>query len=108
MLREIEKSKGKIEVVYYCTHLSNEDCSCRKPRAGLIDIARNNYPISIADSFFIGDTLADMLTAKTAGCKSILVLSGKEKLSNRQNWEVQPDFVFRNLLEAAEFILNQK
>ncbi|MFA5410464.1 MAG: D-glycero-beta-D-manno-heptose 1,7-bisphosphate 7-phosphatase [Candidatus Omnitrophota bacterium] len=108
MLRELEEADGKIEAVYYCVHSPDENCSCRKPKSGLIGIAKDNYPINIADSFFIGDTIRDILTAKTAGCKSILVLSGKEKLSNRQNWEAQPDFVFRDLAEAADFILNRK
>jgi phosphoglycolate phosphatase-like HAD superfamily hydrolase len=47
-------------------------------------------------------------TAKSAGCKSILVLCGKEKLSNRKNWEAQPDFIFKNLYQAAGFILKNK
>lgn len=107
MLQEIEKSKGKIEAVYYCTHREEENCSCRKPKAGLIDIVKKNYSISILNGcFFIGDTIRDIITAKNAGCRSILVLSGKEKLTNRKKWEIQPDFIFRDLYAAAEFILS--
>jgi len=106
MLTAIEKSQGKIDAVYYCTHRQEEDCSCRKPKAGLIALAKNNYAIDLKDSFFVGDTMRDVYTAQAAGCKSILVLSGKEKLSNRKNWEVQPDFIFRDLYEATGFILN--
>ena len=108
MLEAVEKSQGKIDDVYYCTHLQDENCSCRKPKAGLIDIAKKHYHIDLKNSFFIGDTVRDVKTAKTAGCKSILVLCGKEKLSNRKNWELQPDCVFGNLYKAAEFILSQK
>jgi len=108
MLTAIEKSQGKIDAVYYCTHRQEEDCSCRKPKAGLIVLAKDNYAIDLKDSFFVGDTMRDVYTAQAAGCKSVLVLSGKEKLSNRKNWEVQPDFIFRDLYEAAGFILNQK
>lgn len=106
MLQAIEKSKGKIAAVYYCTHRRQDDCSCRKPRTGLIDIVRKKYSIrNLDNSFFIGDTIRDINTAKTAGLKSILVLSGKEKLSNRKNWETQPDFIFKDLYAAADFIL---
>lgn len=109
MLREIEKSKGKIEAVYYCTHRQEENCSCRKPKAGLIDIVKKKYSISnLNTSFFIGDTIRDINTARRAGCQSILVLSGREKLSNRKNWELKPDFIFKDLYQAAEFILKQK
>jgi histidinol-phosphate phosphatase family protein len=108
MLKEITRYGGKIEAVYYCTHRQEENCSCRKPKAGLIDIAKKKYNFDLRNSFFIGDTIADVNTAQAAGCKSILVLSGKEKLSNRKNWETQPDFVFHSLWEATKFILNQK
>lgn len=106
MLRAIKKSQGSIDAVYYCTHRKEENCSCRKPKAGLIDMVKKNFPIDIRNSFFIGDTIRDIHTAKAAGCKSILVLSGKEKLANRKNWESQPHFVFRNLFEATKFILS--
>ncbi len=109
MLKCISESGGKIDAVYYCTHRKEEDCLCRKPKAGLLHIARREYPaINFKKSFFIGDTIRDVHAAKSAGCKSILVLSGKEKLSNRDNWDVRPDFIFKNLWEAATLIIKQK
>ena len=108
MLVEVEKVGGRIERVYYCTHPKEENCSCRKPKTGLIEKAREKYPINIRRSFFIGDTVRDVKTAKSAGCKSIMVLSGKEKLKNRKNWEIEPDFIFKGLLEAANFIIRKK
>lgn len=108
MLEAIRKSQGKIDAIYYCTHRQDENCSCRKPKAGLIHLAKKQYQVSLKNSFFIGDTIRDVKTAKAAGCKSILVLSGKEKLSNRKNWETQPDFIFSNLYKATEFILKHK
>ena len=108
MLRAIEKAGGSIEAVYYCTHRKEENCPCRKPKAGMIDIVRKAHSIKAKGSFFIGDTIRDVHTARRAGCKSILVLSGKEKLSNRKNWEIQPDFIFKDLYRAAKFIINPK
>jgi histidinol-phosphate phosphatase family protein len=108
MLKAIKESDGKIEAVYYCTHRREENCHCRKPKAGLIDIIKKNNAVDLKNSFFIGDTIRDVHTAKAAGCKSILVMSGKEKLSNRKNWKIQPDFIFKDLYQAAEFILKRK
>lgn len=104
MLSEIEKSGGKVDGVYYCIHREDENCSCRKPKAGLIHTAMTATHIDMKNSFFIGDTIRDIATAKSAGCKSILVFSGKEKASNSNNWEVKPDFTFDNLYKAAKFI----
>ena len=107
MQKAIALSGGKIDAAYYCTHTKEDNCPCRKPKPGLIKMASKDNPINIKNSFFIGDTIRDVKTAKRAGCKSILLLSGKEKLANRKNWETQPDFVFINLLEAADFILKR-
>lgn len=105
MLHSIRRAGGKIDRVYYCTHRLEDNCSCRKPKAGTIRLIRKRCPIDIKNSFFIGDTIRDVLTAHAAGCKSIIVLSGKEKISRRKHWEVEPDFIFKDLREAADFIL---
>ena len=104
MLSGIEEGKGKIDKVYYCTHRKDAGCSCRKPKPGLLKKAAKEFGFSLKNSYFIGDTIRDVITAKCAGCKSILVFSGKEKLSNKKNWEVQPDFIFKSLKEAARFL----
>ncbi len=108
MLRQIRQAGGDIEGVYYCTHRKEVLCSCRKPKAGLIDLVTKKYPLNRKKAFFIGDTIRDVHTAKAAGCKSILVLSGKEKMRNQKLWEIQPDFVRKDLFLAARLILRKK
>ncbi|TRZ49655.1 HAD family hydrolase [bacterium] len=105
MLRQIREAKGRIERVYCCVHRPEDNCACRKPKAGAIHLIAEKYPLDLKKSFFIGDTGRDIKTAHAAGCKSIMVLCGKEKLSRRPRWEAQPDFIFKNLLEAADFII---
>lgn len=108
MLTALEKSNAKVTAVFYCTHRDEDNCSCRKPKDGLIKLAIQGRKIDLKDSFFIGDTIRDIHTAKSAGCKSVLVFSGKEKPSNRDNWQPNPDFTFKNLYEAAQFIISPK
>lgn len=108
MLNGVKQSGGKIDAVCYCVHRKEQKCFCRKPKSGMIDVIRKKHEIKMRASFFIGDTIRDVKTAKAAGCKSILVLSGKEKLSGRRRWEAKPDFVFSDLSAAADFILNKK
>jgi D-glycero-D-manno-heptose 1,7-bisphosphate phosphatase len=105
MLAQIRKAGGNIDGIYYCTHRPEDNCPCRKPKAGTIRLIMKKYLIDIKNSFFIGDTIRDVLTAHAAGCKSIIVLSGKEKISRRKHWEAKPDFIFKDLREAADFIL---
>ncbi|MFH0855156.1 MAG: D-glycero-beta-D-manno-heptose 1,7-bisphosphate 7-phosphatase [Candidatus Omnitrophota bacterium] len=108
MLTAIEKAKGKIDKVYYCTHRKDANCLCRKPNPGLLRNAAKEFKFCLKDSFFIGDTIRDVIAANNAGCKSILVLSGKEKLSNQKHWEARPDFVFRDLNAAASYLVQNQ
>ncbi|MCF7895119.1 MAG: HAD family hydrolase [Candidatus Omnitrophica bacterium] len=97
--------KTSIDGIYYCTHKDEDNCLCRKPKTGLLDEAKETIKEEIDLSFFIGDSFTDINAAKNFGAKSILVLSGKEKLKNRKNWEFEPDYIFDNLLLAANFLL---
>ena len=58
----------------------------------------------MAASFFIGDTIRDIETGKSAGLRTILVFSGKENPQNKEGWKVLPDFTAADLPEAARII----
>jgi D-glycero-D-manno-heptose 1,7-bisphosphate phosphatase len=108
MLTDIREAGGKIRKVYYCTHPKEAGCLCRKPKPGLLKIAAKEFKFSLKGAYFIGDTMRDVFTAQAAGCKSILVLTGKKKLANQRNWEAQPDFIFDDLLAAAKFLTEER
>ena len=105
MLSDIRIAGGRIDKAYYCTHRKEANCLCRKPKPGLLKKAAREFKFNLKSAYFIGDTIHDVLTARAAGCKSVLVLTGKEKLANQKNWEAKPDFVFKDLLKAAKFII---
>lgn len=103
MTEKIKDEGGRIAGVYYCTHLTEEDCSCRKPKTGLFLIAQKELGIKdIKGSFFVGDTQRDMQAARTAGLKSIFVFTGKTSKEDAASWEYKPDYVCRDLLDAVE------
>ena len=108
MLEAIRKAGGDIDRVYYCTHRKEAACFCRKPRPGMLIKAAREFRFSIKGAYFIGDTIRDVLTARAAECKSILVLTGKEKLTNQKKWQPKPDFVFKDLSATAKFLTTAK
>jgi len=110
MLKKL--NPAHIEGVYYCTHRNEDNCSCRKPKTGLIESAirqlkKQGLTINRNRSFFVGDTLRDIQTGKKAGLKTILVFSGKEKPSGRDNWDILADFFARDLSQATDIILKK-
>ena len=76
MRSEIERAGGRIEAVLYCPHRSDEGCLCRKPAAGMLLRARDEYGADLREAVFVGDSLTDMGAAAAAGVPGILVFSG--------------------------------
>ncbi|MBM3245242.1 MAG: HAD-IIIA family hydrolase [Candidatus Omnitrophica bacterium] len=110
MLAVLKKSGVTIAGVYYCTHQEAEDCSCRKPKAGLVhkavsDARAKEMNIDIKNSYFVGDTIRDVEAGKVSGLKTILVFTGKERPENKDKWRITPDFTANTLSDAAEIIL---
>ncbi len=94
----------KIDAFYFCPHLPDEGCSCRKPNLGMIEQAMADFEIDLENSWMIGDKILDVELGFNAKLKTALVLTGYgenqvEKLSK------QPDVVAKNLMEAVEEIL---
>lgn len=104
MLSRLRKQGASVDGIYYCTHAEADNCSCRKPKTGLLHRAIDELGLKPDISFFIGDSFRDMEAAKAFGAKPVLVLSGKEKISNRKKWKFEPDYIFDNLLVAAYYL----
>lgn len=78
------------------------ECSCRKPATGMIEAAAALYNIDLASSWMIGDTTVDIQTGRNAGLRTGLVRTGRQGRDAR--YGAEPDYVFKNLLAAVEYI----
>jgi D-glycero-D-manno-heptose 1,7-bisphosphate phosphatase len=108
MKRRVASAGGKIQKVLYCLHTEEQNCSCRKPKDGLFKKATRGVRVDRKNSYFIGDSMRDMKAGRKFGCKTVLVLSGREKLKNSPHWDAAPDFVARDLRTAAENIIGKR
>jgi len=89
-----------IDDIKVCGHVDEDDCSCRKPRPGMLVEAARDWSIDLCRSFIVGDRWRDVSAGKAAGCKTIFVDYGyAEELADR------PDFVVTSLPEAVKIIL---
>lgn len=110
MQAKIKQSGGIISEVYYCIHHPDAGCECRKPEIGLFKQAlQNRRGINTAESFMIGDSEKDIEAGKKAGCKTILVLTGKaKKRQDAIGFKTRPDFIAKDLLDAVDNIILKK
>jgi D-glycero-D-manno-heptose 1,7-bisphosphate phosphatase len=106
---------ARIDAFYFCPHHPDgtipsysRPCTCRKPLPGLLESAASDLGLSLASSIVIGDKQLDVETARSAGARGVLVLTGygKEELARIQSaGSVKPDFVADDLLGAVEWFL---
>jgi len=108
MLDEINKNGGRIQEVYYCIHRDEDSCDCRKPKTGLLEKAAAKFGIELDKTYFIGDSEVDVIAGRRAGCKTIFVLSGKTSLQEMGKWPEKPDYIFKDLMDAVDWMLKKE
>lgn len=62
-----------IDAIYCCFHDDADNCSCRKPRPGLLLTAARELSLDLASSFMIGDRWRDAEAGAAAGCRTAFV-----------------------------------
>jgi D-glycero-D-manno-heptose 1,7-bisphosphate phosphatase len=116
MRRVLDAEGARIDGWFHCPHHPEaaidelrRHCDCRKPQPGMIHEAMVKFPIDIAKSFVIGDTLADVGLAASVGARGILVRTGGGEAVVRAHLGVVPGaaFVAPTLMEATAWLLGQ-
>lgn len=92
-----------IDDVMICLHTDADDCSCRKPKPGLILQGAAKHGINLHASTIVGDRWRDILAGQAAGCRTIFVDWGYP-----QDRPCSPDKTVTSLVEAADIILSDK
>ena len=117
---ELEESGARVDAVYYCPHTSDENCSCRKPRPGLLEAAAQDWRLDLTRSILIGDSESDLQAARVSNCRAIFFASHKhdsESLRGRAQWDTEVPQVndtsklaaiVRDLLQPVPFELKAK
>lgn len=104
---ELATVGGYVDEIFFCPHLPEEGCHCRKPKPGLLLQIEAHYPINLSETYFIGDSYTDVQAAQAAGCLPLVVLTGKKNhlLEQYSNLASVPNFP--DLQAAVEYILSQ-
>ncbi len=55
LLRELKEKGVTVDKTYFCPHRPDENCICRKPRTGMVQMALKDFEIDLKNSIIIGD-----------------------------------------------------
>ncbi|MFF8908290.1 HAD-IIIA family hydrolase [Streptomyces olivaceoviridis] len=64
---------GGLDTWVFCPHAPDAGCACRKPRPGLVRTAAARLGVPPSECLVIGDIAADVLAARAAGARGVLV-----------------------------------
>ena len=90
------------DMVRVCYHIDADDCSCRKPKPGMLLDAAREWGIDLAGSYMVGDRWRDVSAGKAAGCYTFFIDYGY-----RESGVDDPDAVVASLEEAGKLILQK-
>jgi len=102
---EVESHGGRIDAILHCPHAPDAGCSCRKPAPGLIEAASAALRVDPRGAPLVGDRLSDLEAARRAGCRPLLVRSGRLTPTELQGVAGEGVGVYRDLAAVAEVLL---
>jgi D-glycero-D-manno-heptose 1,7-bisphosphate phosphatase len=84
-----------------CAHDDAANCTCRKPKPGMVVDAAARHAVDLQQSFLIGDRWRDIDCGASAGVRTVLIDRGYGERAP----DHAPDFVAQSLDAAADWIL---
>jgi D-glycero-D-manno-heptose 1,7-bisphosphate phosphatase len=112
---QLADAGARLDGLYACMHHPTEgeapyraQCECRKPKPGLLLRAAAELGLDLTRSTMVGDKASDLVPARAVGADAVLVLTGYgrgEWEYQRARFEVVPDHVAGDLLDAVEWAL---
>lgn len=102
MQRELQTAGGHIDRIYYCPHTPEDGCDCRKPKPGMLHQIQAEFPTQFNQAVMVGDSLRDIQAAHQAGCRAVLVKTGKGEKTLRENPQLSNIPVHEDLLSFVK------
>ena len=105
MLKAVSQLGGRIDAVFFCPHAADSNCSCRKPKPGMLLEIGLRFGIDMTGVPSIGDGLRDLQCAAAVDAQPILVLTGKGEKTLREGGFPANTLIYPDLAFAASALL---
>jgi len=103
-LGELLEAEGIVlDGIYSCPHLPDDNCACRKPRPGLVELAVKELNFDPREAFVVGDDACDVELGQQIGAATFLVRTGYGSRVAAEG-RVTPDYMVNGVYQAARII----
>lgn len=109
MHKMVHQAGGQIDGIWFCPHTDRDNCNCRKPKSGMVEDILDRFDGGNETVYMVGDSLRDLQAAEAAGCRPVLVLTGKGRKTVGLPEGSLPEttLIFNNLLDFSQFLMRQ-
>ncbi len=105
MHKALAQVGGRVDAVFYCPHAQDANCSCRKPKPGLLEDIAHRFSVDLTGVPCVGDALRDLQAAVQVEAQPILVLTGKGKTTAAAGGLPAHTRVHADLAEVVKLIV---
>ncbi|MFX0022643.1 MAG: D-glycero-alpha-D-manno-heptose-1,7-bisphosphate 7-phosphatase [Candidatus Hermodarchaeota archaeon] len=107
LIKVLKENQINILKTYFCPHLKEDNCECRKPNTKFIEEIIEEFNVDIKNSWMIGDHPSDIQFGINAGCRTIFLTTGHgdKHLDELISLGIKPTQICDNFLKATKEIL---
>lgn len=103
MLAQLEAVGGNRLEIFICPHKPEDNCTCRKPKAGMLLQAARQFNVNPKEILVVGDSMRDIMAAKACGATAVLVRTGNgERTIQNEKIDVP---IYANLAEVVDLFV---
>lgn len=100
MINQFNNHDINILDVFFCPHGPKSKCNCRKPKPGLLNMAKDKFNVNMKKSWMIGDKESDINAANSAGIHNTILVKNDNKI--RKNSSAK--FILKSIKDASQVV----
>lgn len=85
-MHEVVRTHLLVHDIFYCPHVSEQGCGCRKPKPGMLVSAAQKWDIDLSASYVIGDLWKDIEAGRAVSCLTIYLKTPYNTAADATNY----------------------
>jgi len=103
----LKEENIEITKTYFCPHIREDRCDCRKPKTKFIDNIVSEFNINIKESWMFGDHPSDIQFGINGGCRTVFLTTGhgENHIDDLKSLNIKPTIISSDFLSATKELL---